>query len=456
MLHTKPITTNKILLLLACSLWIIMSSGCTNMMKIKPVIKAKQVDSIAPLLEKGRELEKQGRLLEAADIYRSARKQSPNNTALKTALSRVEQKIKTAAQQQYQKGLTLYKQGKFGRAANHFKETLRLQPAHGGAQKKLALIQYAEGVPFVMHRLQAGETLSHLAQTYYGSVYLYNYIATYNKISSFDQMPVGQQIKIPALDVVKGREIQKASQVAAPAPSPKSHRQAALQYMEQKQYHKAIEAWQQVLKADPENPQVRRQVSQAHFQQGVISYKKNQYQEARKDFEQALVFDPDCKKCSVYLKLSTDSSLAPIRQNGIDLFIKKDYEQAIVKLQTVMEIVPNDQTAQRYLSRSHFQQGLLNFKQKQYLEARDHFLAAREVDPDCAKCNQWIQKSEEVYKEIHYNRGMEYFSREELEKAIQEWERVQALQPDYKAVGENIEIAKNLLKKLENIKNGDR
>ncbi len=58
--------------------------------------------------------------------------------------------------------------------------------------------------------------------------------------------------------------------------------------------------------------------------------------------------------------------------------------------------------------------------------------------------------------EIHYKRGVAHFGKELLNEAIMEWELVMAIDSDYKEVANNIKKAKNLLKRLEEIKKSQK
>ena len=56
------------------------------------------------------------------------------------------------------------------------------------------------------------------------------------------------------------------------------------------------------------------------------------------------------------------------------------------------------------------------------------------------------------YKEIHYEKGLAYFGDQKLAEAIQEWESVSAIDPNYKDVNKNLTKAKTLYERLESIK----
>ena len=92
------------------------------------------------------------------------------------------------------------------------------------------------------------------------------------------------------------------------------------------------------------------------------------------------------------------------------------------------------------------------FKNKDYYAAMDQFRSSIQYKDDCTECVEYLHKSEELYKELHYKNGMQYYEDEQLVEAIKEWELVTAVDPDYKKAGYHIDKAKVMLRKLEEIK----
>ncbi len=134
---------------------------------------------------------------------------------------------------------------------------------------------------------------------------------------------------------------------------------------------------------------------------------------------------------------------------GIDAFNAEDYSTATDHLQEVLKKRPRHSVARHYLARTFYQKGLAAKKAGEALPAIESFRAALDYDPDCFECEQTLTKLETQFKEIHYKNGIRYFEKEELDKAIAEWEMVYRLDPDYENVRKNIELARRLLKKLE-------
>lgn len=140
------------------------------------------------------------------------------------------------------------------------------------------------------------------------------------------------------------------------------------------------------------------------------------------------------------------------RDHGISLFMDKNFEEAIIEFEKVLKAYPDDQMALEFSYRSHYELALTLFEQKNYLSARDQFRSCLQYRKDCRKCHAYIQKSEDSYKEIHYRKGIQYFQKEELHKAIEEWELVCSLDPGYKKTDNLIKKARVILKKIEEIK----
>ena len=144
--------------------------------------------------------------------------------------------------------------------------------------------------------------------------------------------------------------------------------------------------------------------------------------------------------------------VAIYRNHGIDLFRKKHYHLALVEFRKVLNAQPDDRFAVLYSHKSHYQLAMDFFNKRDYLAARDQFQAARRYRSDCQECDLYIERSEDLYKDLHYKKGIKFFDRELLSKAIREWELVRLIDPNYKKVNELIDKAKTLQKKIEELK----
>lgn len=99
---------------------------------------------------------------------------------------------------------------------------------------------------------------------------------------------------------------------------------------------------------------------------------------------------------------------------------------------------------------------LEDFNKRNFQEAKDGFEVALKTDENCERCAEYISLSMDGLKESHYNRGIVFFSKEQLPEAIKEWQMVYDIEPDYKDVDQDLKKAKSLLEKLERIKNSSK
>jgi len=140
------------------------------------------------------------------------------------------------------------------------------------------------------------------------------------------------------------------------------------------------------------------------------------------------------------------------REQGIELFQEKRFEEALAEFKKVLAARPKDIVAREYSYQSSFEIAMTFFGNGEYLAARDQFKESQEYKSDCPKCDLYVRKSEDLYKEMHYKKGMQHYGKEQLTEAIMEWEMVENLDPNYKRVGDYIQKAKELMNKLEYLK----
>lgn len=140
------------------------------------------------------------------------------------------------------------------------------------------------------------------------------------------------------------------------------------------------------------------------------------------------------------------------RDNGIELYIKGKFKDAIFKLNKAVAAIPDDHRTRIYLAKAYFQNAQIDYNKGDYMAAKKGFESALKYDSLCEKCSAHIIKSLESYKETHYNKGAVYYANQQLAQAVNEWEMVHELDPDYKDVAQKLHKARTLLKKLNKIK----
>ncbi len=140
------------------------------------------------------------------------------------------------------------------------------------------------------------------------------------------------------------------------------------------------------------------------------------------------------------------------REHGMELYREGRYQEALFEFNKVLSVRPDDPVAKEYSYRSSFERALEFFQKKEYLAAKEQFLVSLSYNSNCQKCHVYIRRSEELFKEMHYKQGIEYYGKEQLAEAIMEWELVKTLDPSYKRVDYHINKAKEIQRKLDELK----
>jgi len=144
--------------------------------------------------------------------------------------------------------------------------------------------------------------------------------------------------------------------------------------------------------------------------------------------------------------------VAVYREYGMELYREGRYQEALSEFSKVLGVMPEDPVAKEYSYKSSFELAVEFFQKKEYLAAKEQFLVSLKHNSNCRQCHVYIRRSEELFKEMHYKQGIEYYGKEQLADAIVEWELVRGLDPNYKRVDYYIKKAKDLQRKIDELK----
>jgi len=127
----------------------------------------------------------------------------------------------------------------------------------------------------------------------------------------------------------------------------------------------------------------------------------------------------------------------------------KNYQETVSISEKVLEYDPANKEAHRLISESYYQMGKLLIQGKKYQQALDILVRLDSAYKDVRESVAYVKKQ---LAGEHYLRGVKYFTDEELDKAIKEWETTLNLDPNHPKAKKDIENARNLLQKLKEIK----
>lgn len=353
-------------------------------------------DRSQSFLERARMLESRNDPVRALRQYRMAFTLAPERTETRQAIERLETLLNLRSEKHYQAGLAFHEQGKYIQARHEFLSALLFQPHHPEASRKLVTRKRIRIDRYVTHTVVPGDCLSQLAETYYGNHRKFPVIARYNHIGDVTKIQVGQELRIPEIQGLpfrKGRE--------------------------------------QVRTEEKQLPEARL------WEWGMLESEKRGLPEERAE------------------GLENGRRIAQCRERGLGFLHKKEYREAIGAFEEVLQALPDDEISVEGFCDAHFSLAERLLARKDYLGAREAFRACLRVKEDCKECHACIRKAENLYKEDHYRKGMQYFHQEKLDQAIREWELVQKMDPEYKRVEYLIQKSRKILSKLRDLKNKD-
>jgi tetratricopeptide (TPR) repeat protein len=126
-----------------------------------------------------------------------------------------------------------------------------------------------------------------------------------------------------------------------------------------------------------------------------------------------------------------------------------DYQESAALAEKVLKYDPANKETHELLNASYYQWGKQLSRERKYHEALEAF---NRVDPRYKDVNFQLAYNRKQLAEAHYRKGVKFFIEEDIEGAIQEWETTLSLEPDHPKAKKDIENARNLLQKLEEIK----
>jgi tetratricopeptide (TPR) repeat protein len=338
---------------------------------------------------------------------------------------------------------------------------------------------------FVWHTIAPGQSISELAYLYYGDYKQFHVIARYNDMEDATRIKVGDRVKVPKVaglpfnDPVKRApkapaqpsqpEISPAPvTVTLPAPGPHmdeipppesngkgqavAYRDTGIEFYNQGKYQDAIFELNKAVEAAPADELTRTYLAKAYFESGKELFDQDDFNAAREAFESSRQYNPLCEACGEYIEKAKARPALVYRANGIDYLNKHDFSGAIAEFDKYLEEKPDDAEGRSLLSKAYFQKALIDYNKGDFMSAKKGFEAALEYDSQCEKCTDYVRQSLNSYKDAHYNKGVAFYGQQQLAEAVDEWERVYALDPGYKNVEQNLKKALDLLEKLDRIK----
>ncbi len=350
-----------------------------------------------------RTYEQQGAIREALEQWKAVQSLDPASREAAAAVVRLEKESREKADEAFRRGQEAWRRGLAEESRRCFLLTLYLDPDRKEALEKLrADPPRPKGV--LVHKVAPGDTLSIIAQKYYGITKDFQQIAQYNMLNDPSKLKVGQELLIP--------------EVTSP-------------------------------EAQKETPPQERVVRNEDFRSTPAGESPNGAAGKAPEGLNQPVNEDDFMEASQKTSVRVEELYY---LQGVGFYGERDYESAAVEFKKVVNADPNYKNALAYYKDSRYHFGRELIAKGELDKAYDVFKELSDLDPYYQDVNRFLMVAEDKLKEQHYMRGIQLYNQERLEEALNEWRVVAKVDPQYKKVTYYIERCEQILKKIKELK----
>ena len=363
---------------------------------------------------KAQKAEKKGDLVEALKHYKLVLTVDPKNKLAKKKEAELEPQLLKLAEKHYRMGSGFYNKGQYGPARKEFLTALRYNPNHANAKAKLTITSKDLGKVkrYIVHTLQADESISTLAERYYGDYRKFHFIAEYNELDDPTKVKVGQEIKIPVIEGIPiigdpGAIKSDSGETAGKLPGEiimvkrfivhkiqpdESLSKLAMMYYGDYSKFDVIAKFNDI--AADGSVRVGQELKIPEVE-GLPFLVEGEMEETKTtaipEEKPAIEEVPETEEVSEKEEPVEDQTVN-YRELGIELYNKKEYADAIVEFNKVLSVNPTDKATVDYLALSYYKKGQRSFNEKAYSQAEREFETSLKYNQNCSDCQEYISK----------------------------------------------------------------
>ncbi len=416
--------------------------------------------------KKAQAAEKKGDLAEALKQYKLVLTVDPKNKLAQEKRAKLEPQLNKLAEQHYRKGLKYYRQGQYPPARKEFLTALRYNPDHAEAKEKLtaAREEIKDVKRYIVHTLQADETISTLAERYYGDYRKFHVIAEYNEMEDATKVTVGQEIKIPVIegtpiladpstiqtDTAKAPEALPGEVITAKRyiihtvePDESLSKLSMMYYGDYAKYD-LIAQFNNL--EDGTSVRVGQELKIPEIE-GVPFQVEGEVQETEAvstakaaPMPEKAGEKPEAAE-TIAKPISPEDQLVHYRELGVELYNNKEYAAAIAEFDKVLNSNPADQTARNYMSLAYREKGRQSFENKAYAKAEKEFETSLIYDPSCPDCQKYIDQIRKLDSDNLRQEAIALYDQKEYKQAIVKFQAVARDNPKDQQAREYLEKA---------------
>jgi tetratricopeptide (TPR) repeat protein len=403
---------------------------------------------------KAQAAEKKGDLAEALKQYKLVLTVDPKNKLAQEKRAKLEPQLNKLAEEHYRKGLKHYRQGQYPPARKEFLTALRYNPEHAEAKDKLtAARQEIKDVKrYIVHTLQADETISTLAERYYGDYRKFHVIAEYNELEDATKVTVGQEIKIPviegtpiiadpatiqtdaakATEAVPGEVITVKRYIIHTVEPEESLSKLALMYYGDYSKYGLIAKFNSIEDGTSLRVGQELKIPEVEGLPFLIEGEMEETKTAVIPKEKPAIEEVPEKKEAVEVieeKEVIEDQTINYRELGIELYNKKEYADAIVEFNKVLNVNPGDKATIDYLALAYYKKGQRSFEKKAYPQAQREFEASLNYNENCSDCQEYIRKIQDRNRINLRQDAIALYNQKKYKEAITKFEAVAQKNP---------------------------
>lgn len=332
-------------------------------------------------------LERDGQLRRAAEEWKIVLAITPNDAGARETLRALQARIDRTVAERIDEGRKALARGVQLEARRKFLAALALDPSSRAAFD--ALQGDTRDVEFITHTVRAGDTLSALAQRYYGDRSRSEVIWETNQLPPSPRLAPGSTLKIPEIPGVPfvHPEARRPAPAVAAVPTPDVPRPGPA-------------------------PGPTTTPGAPH---------KEEY----------------------------TSEVNPLLAEAREALERSDYPDALGSVDKYLAGKPGDREGLTVKKQALYGQAKSQMEARRYGESIQSLTMLTKLQPDYEDAAALIKQARVRIVEQHYTQGVRFYREEKLKEAIAEWRVVLEMEPAHANARRNIDQAEKLLRGLE-------
>lgn len=337
--------------------------------------------------EQAEALERDGQLRRAAEEWKIALTIAPGDTRARESLRALQARIDQTVAERLDEGRKALARGVHVEARRKFLAALALDPSNRAAFEVLQ--SDTREVEFITHTVRAGDTLSTLAQRYYGDRSRGEVIWETNQLPPNPRLAAGSTLKIPEIPGVPfvHPEARRPAPAVAAIPTPDVPRSGPT--------------------PGPTAP------------------------------------------ASPATKEEFTSEVNPLLAEAREALERSDYPDAVATVDKFLAGKPGDRDGLTVKKQALYGHAKSQMEARQYPESIQTLNQLARLQPDYEDVPALLRQARTRIIEQHYTQGVRYYREEKLREAIAEWRVVLEMDPGNANARRNIDQAEKLLRGLE-------